>query len=85
MVNYHKIVEKEIDEHGFSSTYKRLIIHDYDSTPVSIREFIESDTYIGRYCNADKGEKIWERWKEELSKVFAPESFISTLIITGAI
>ena len=61
-------------------SYQELYFLDYDRQPVDIIKFVESDYYFGRHTS-----KLSVVWKDVLSEVFAPDSQISTLILTGPI
>lgn len=74
------IIQKEKSELGYSPTLERLWEIDYERKPVSIREFVESDEYLGQSTK-----DLQEVWKKELDEIFAPSSTITTLIFTGAI
>jgi len=73
-------IEKEKKELGYSPTERDLWLIDYERIPVPIRQFIEDEEYLGSMTK-----DLHEKWKQELDKVFAPNSQITTLILTGAI
>lgn len=72
--------EEEISAFGYSPTVEDLWKIDYDQQPVPIREFIESDEYLGNVTR-----DLQESWKADLESIFSPESRVVTLILTGAI
>jgi len=75
-----KQIEKEKSELGHSPTEDTLWAIDYERKPVSIRQFIEDEEYLGSMTK-----DLHEKWKQELDIIFAPNSTITTLILTGAI
>jgi len=74
------VEKKEVGEFGYSPTMERLWNQDYDRVPVGIREFVESEDFIGRSVSS-----LEDVWKTELDEIFSPGSNIVTLILTGAI
>lgn len=59
---------------------QQLYSVDYDRVPVTPRQFIEDDYYLGKSIK-----HLSDTWKNQLDIVFGPLSQINTLIITGAI
>jgi hypothetical protein len=53
---------------------------DYDCQVVPARQFLEDEYYLGRSVK-----NLSESWKQVFEDVFAPQSTIGTLILTGAI
>jgi len=76
---YYKILD-ELSATGESETLEQLWAADYERKPVSIREFIENEYYIGEHVK-----DLSENWKKELEVIFDPLSRKYVLIFTGSI
>ena len=68
---------------GESSTYTQLRYNDYTEIPVDIRTFICDDNYLGN--STQNGGLIYPFWMDVLEKIFAPDSKIVEVILTGPI
>ena len=69
----------ELVEGESSTTLAGLWDADYVRRPVAIGDFLDP-YYIGEFAN-----DIYPFWRDELEAVFAPDSQVSTWVITGAI
>ena len=65
---------------GATQNWTSIWAEDYDRVPVGVRQFIEDPYYLGR-TTAD----ISEAWKQDLEKIFAPNSKTVLFLITGGI
>jgi len=77
------ILRKEITKTlltGDTSTLGKIQREDYDFVPVGIREFIESEEYLGSVVA-----NLHEGIKQELEYIFNPMSNITTVVLTGSI
>lgn len=74
----------EIDRTGKSNLLESLYMEDYDEKPVSMKQFIEDEFYIG---NATRnGKQIWDAWKDILcNEIFDSRKKLTQLIFSGAI
>lgn len=75
-----ELMLKHFRKTGDASAIEELYAIDYDRVPVEIDQFLEDDYYLG---GCVKG--LAKAWRDELREIFAPDSPITTLFITGAI
>jgi len=73
----------ETVEAGESAIYNRIRAEDYEEIPVDIRTFICDPEYLGK--STDGGTSIYPYWIKVLEKIFAPDSKIMEVVLTGAI
>lgn len=73
---------REASDESFS-LYHRIKYEDYEEVPVDIRTFICDDEYLGKVT--DNGKSIYPFWMTTLEKIFAPDSKIIEVVLTGAI
>jgi hypothetical protein len=71
---------KQMKATGSYEYLEALYKVDYERIPVSPRQFLDDDQYLGKSVK-----HLSETWKREFDEIFAPLSLINTLIITGAI
>lgn len=74
---------KQISEDGDSALLHRIKAEDYDEIPVDIKTFISDPMYLGG--STKNGELIYPYWVDVLEKIFAPNSKIIEVVLTGAI
>jgi hypothetical protein len=74
---------KQASEDGESHLFNRIKAEDYDEIPVDIRTFICDPRYLGGSTN--EGKLIYPYWMNVLEKIFAPNSKIIEVVLTGAI
>jgi hypothetical protein len=71
--------ELESDSHVLGYLYDI----DYEETPVTIDEFIESEDFLGPQF--DYGRNIYPFWREKLREIFDPSSEVTEIILSGSI
>lgn len=74
---------------GDDSSYKKLLLEDYEEIPVTIEEFLHEPKYLGRGLTDDTGRfTVYPYWEETLKKLFPdplkPVAY-NTLALTGGI
>ena len=70
----------EVRRTGNLNIINDLYAVDYDRIPVSPSEFLNGEYYIGSSVKY-----LADAWKKEFDLIFAPDSKITTLVLTGAI
>lgn len=80
--NYLKNILHELSVDGYSSTYEQLWQADYWERPVSIDEFLDSDTYLGKATR--NGQAIYPYWRKCLNEIFSSGNKWEEIILTGA-
>lgn len=73
---------KEFAETGESKTYEEVWLSDYKEIPVTIGEFITSDTFLGKATR--NGQGIFPTWKTCMSEIFAAGNKYDEVVFTGA-
>jgi len=71
---------QEYKEVGYSSTLDQLWEQDYRTHPPTIQEFLDERYYFG-YTKSN----LYDVWREALLEIFAPDSGVSEVTLTGAI
>jgi hypothetical protein len=71
---------QEYRETGYSTTLDQLWEQDYCTRPPTIQEFLDEKYYLG-YTKSN----LYDVWREALLEVFAPDSGVSEVNLTGAI
>lgn len=73
---------KEFAETGESKTYEEVWLSDYKEIPVTINEFITSDTFLGKATR--NGEGIFPTWKTCMNEIFSAGNKYDEVVFTGA-
>lgn len=76
-------VLQELSEGGVSQTYESLYYADYDEIPVDFFTFLTDDRYLGKTTR--NGEFLYPFWRKELSNIFAHQSDISEIALSGCL
>lgn len=74
---------------GDDTSYKELLLEDYEEIPVSVEEFLHNPKYLGRGLTDDTGRfTVYPYWEETLQKIFPDPlkpSKYNTVALSGAI
>lgn len=68
---------------GSSQLHDDLVMEDYDELPIDISTFISDPEYLG--ASTGNGSNIYPYWKSTLARIFANDSTIVEVILSGAI
>lgn len=81
-----RIFEEMVSE-GDSQTYSKLLYEDYEEIPVTIDEFVDSETYLrNAFYDTEDRCKLYPFWREQLHKLF-PDNIttsVNNFIESGA-
>ena len=69
-----------IEQTGSLDLLENIFAYDYDETPVTPQEFLNSKFYLGPFTDS-----LYPKWKEELEYVLDPANAINEWILYGSI